>query len=97
MGLVRNNQDVANSVQVLMKPRKKVTANTGVDSGNVTRKKAEFGVQPSISAASSSSLGIVSRYPFIFQMAKGREPERTANPTPSREFLKLKTVPPMVT
>ena len=32
---VKNNQEVANSVQVLMKPRKKVTASTGVERGKV--------------------------------------------------------------
>src|SRR5512141_1229960 len=61
LGCVRNSQEVGNSVQVLMKPRKNVTARTGVESGKVTRKKAVLGVQPSISAASSNSFGMVSR------------------------------------
>src|SRR5690554_1750303 len=43
----------------------------GPEIGRITRRNAESVEQPSIIAASSSSLGIVSKYPFSIQVAVG--------------------------
>ena len=54
--------------------------------------KVWLGLQPSMSAASSSSLGMVSIKPFMFQMAKGSAPAIMAMPTP---VIELRSAGPM--
>ena len=53
--------------------------------GRTTLRNDWLRVAPSTAAASSRSLGIVSRYPFRFQMANGSSPEITAKATPTRD------------
>lgn len=81
-GFSRNVQARMNSVQPLIKLKSTVIANAGTERGIITRAKAVVTLQPSMSAASSNSFGIVSKYPFRFQMAKGRveDPYAIINP-----------------
>ena len=66
-------------------------ASAGVASGSMMRKKVWLGDAPSISAASSSSFGMVSMYPLRFQIANGKSDESSANPTPISELRTLKS------
>jgi hypothetical protein len=60
-----------NSFQLVMKEKSAVTATAGLASGRMMRKKITACEAPSISADSSSSLGMVSKYPFIIQTQNG--------------------------
>ena len=54
-----------------MKLTRIVTAKAGSESGSMMRKKVLTTPDPSMRAASSKDLGIVSKKPFRFQMVKG--------------------------
>src|SRR5713101_8724251 len=73
--LVRNCHDRANSVQPAMKPKKPVTARAGKAKGSTICTNTWLGEAPSMIAASSNSLGMVSRKPFRFQIENGSMPE----------------------
>ena len=71
------------SVKVRMKAKKKsfhpkirqnmpATTNPAVEFGRITRKKAPIGVQPSIIAISSNSLGMDAKKSVITQTAMGK-------------------------
>ena len=70
-----------------MKPSSAVTARPGKASGNMIWMNvwlAECSVN--VGAASSSSFGIVSMKPFMFQIAKGSDAATIAKPTPRMEL-----------
>ena len=61
-----------NSFQAARKENKAVTATAGSDNGRTMRRKTCTCVQPSSSAASSSSRGTVSKKPLSIQTHSGR-------------------------
>ena len=59
-----------------MKESSPITASTGAASGRMTPQKICAGVAPSTRADSSSSIGIVSKKPFISQVFTPSAPPR---------------------
>ena len=60
-----------NSFLAVMKEKSAVTASAGRASGRTTRRNVWPGDAPSSSAASSRSLGMVSKYPFSIHTQNG--------------------------
>jgi len=65
---------VTNSSQAPMKINNAVIAMPGVASGKMILQKIVKELAPSIMAASSNSLGMASKNPFIFQTEKAKPP-----------------------
>ena len=62
-----------NSFHAVMKENNAVIATAGFASGSTMRQKIFPADAPSMTAASSNSLGMVSKYPLSIQTLKGME------------------------
>ncbi len=74
-----------NSFHALMKANSAVTASAGLTAGSATFQKASARVAPSTIAASSRSIGTVSKAPRIWKMANGTALEAYTKTRPARE------------
>ena len=74
--LQRSRDAITNSFSVKTNEIRPTTTSTGAASGRTTPQKICAGVAPSTRADSSSSVGIVSKKPFISQACTPIEPPR---------------------